>query len=186
MLNKFSKSNEKGFTLIELLIVVAIIGILAAIAIPQFASYRIKGYNSATISDLRNLRTNQEAMWSDYQSYGNFATAAAAGTAAAALYAAGDVLATQNAGEELPYTPSSGVGFVAQLIQSAAAAPMDDFTSYTMVAKHLNGDRTYGVDADDVSVWWITGPVVGTALAVTAAVAPTANTNDLAATFTQM
>ena len=39
--------NKKGFTLIELLIVVAIIAILAAIAIPQFGGYRIKGYNSA-------------------------------------------------------------------------------------------------------------------------------------------
>ena len=183
---KFPKSNQKGFTLIELLIVVAIIGILAAIAIPQFAQYRIRGYNSAAMSDLRNIRTSQEAMWSDFQSYGNFATAAAAGTAAAALYTANDVIATQTAGEELTYVPSQGVGLAAQLIQSAAAAPMNDFTSYVMVSKHLNGDRTYGVDADDVSVWWITGPVVGTAIAAGAVIVPTANNNDLSATFTQL
>jgi type IV pilus assembly protein PilA len=52
--------SRKGFTLIELLIVVAIIGILAAIAIPQFSAYRVKAYNSAATSDLRNLKTALE------------------------------------------------------------------------------------------------------------------------------
>lgn len=61
--------NKKGFTLIELLIVVAIIGILAAIAIPQFASYRQKAYNSAAQSDLKNLKTNLESYFADKQQY---------------------------------------------------------------------------------------------------------------------
>jgi type IV pilus assembly protein PilA len=68
MLNKFRKS-EKGFTLIELLIVVAIIGILAAIAIPQFSAYRAKAYNSAAQSDLKNIKTGMEAFMADNQMY---------------------------------------------------------------------------------------------------------------------
>jgi type IV pilus assembly protein PilA len=68
MLNKLRKS-QKGFTLIELLIVVAIIGILAAIAIPQFASYRQKAYNAGAQSDLKNLKTGMEAYNADNQEY---------------------------------------------------------------------------------------------------------------------
>jgi type IV pilus assembly protein PilA len=61
--------SKKGFTLIELLIVVAIIGILAAIAIPQFSSYRAKAYNSASVADLKNLKTGMEAYMADKQEY---------------------------------------------------------------------------------------------------------------------
>lgn len=57
--------SKKGFTLIELLIVVAIIGILAAIAIPQFSAYRQKAYNSAANSDLKNIKTGMEAYLAD-------------------------------------------------------------------------------------------------------------------------
>ena len=67
MLNRLR--SRKGFTLIELLIVVAIIGILAAIAIPQFSSYRAKAYNSASNADLKNLKTGMEAFMADNQQY---------------------------------------------------------------------------------------------------------------------
>jgi len=69
MLKMFRKGNQKGFTLIELLIVVAIIGILAAIAIPQFSAYRQKAYNSASQSDLKNIKTGMEAYMADNQEY---------------------------------------------------------------------------------------------------------------------
>lgn len=65
------QKNQKGFTLIELMIVIAIIGILAAIAIPQFSSYRSKSFNSAAISDIRNIRTDLEAYYSEYMEYPN-------------------------------------------------------------------------------------------------------------------
>jgi prepilin-type N-terminal cleavage/methylation domain-containing protein len=61
-------TNKKGFTLIELLIVVVIIGILAAIAIPKFANTKEKAYVASMKSDLRNLVTAQEAYFSDNNS----------------------------------------------------------------------------------------------------------------------
>ena len=69
MIQKLRGSNEKGFTLIELMIVIAIIGILAAIAIPNFVSYRQRSYNSAAQSDLKNAVTAQEAYYVDNSRY---------------------------------------------------------------------------------------------------------------------
>jgi type IV pilus assembly protein PilA len=64
-----NRRDEKGFTLIELMIVIAIIGILAAIAIPQFSAYRVRAFNAAALSDLKNAITAQEAYFVDSQTY---------------------------------------------------------------------------------------------------------------------
>ena len=61
--------NRKGFTLIELLIVVVIIGILAAIAIPKFANTKEKAYIASMKSDMRNLVTAEEAYFADSIKY---------------------------------------------------------------------------------------------------------------------
>ncbi len=61
--------DNKGFTLIELLIVVVIIGILAAIAIPKFSATREKAYFAAMKSDLKNLASQQEIYYSDTYAY---------------------------------------------------------------------------------------------------------------------
>ena len=68
------RSTRRGFTLIELLIVVVIIGILAAIAIPKFAGTKQKAYVAAMKSDLRNLISAEEAFFADSVKYTTYDT----------------------------------------------------------------------------------------------------------------
>jgi type IV pilus assembly protein PilA len=115
MLQKLNKkNNQQGFTLIELMIVIAIIGILAAIAIPQFSAYRQRSYNSAAQSDLKNATTAQEAYFVDEQTYAT-AIGALIGTTFG-LYTSQNVTVT------------------------VVAADTD---SYTMEAFHSSGNKTW-------------------------------------------
>src|SRR5438128_4555447 len=94
--------NRKGFTLIELLIVVVIIGILAAIAIPKFANTKEKAYLASMKSDLRNLVTAEEAYFADSVKY-------------SASIGAGGVTFTQSTGNTAPVINTTADGWTANI-----------------------------------------------------------------------
>ncbi|HJV66378.1 MAG TPA: prepilin-type N-terminal cleavage/methylation domain-containing protein [Geomonas sp.] len=63
------KITQQGFTLVEMLLVTAIIGILVAIIIPQFNSYRYRAYNSAAMVDANHLKSGMEAYKTEHDQY---------------------------------------------------------------------------------------------------------------------
>ena len=123
MLTKFHTKDDRGFTLIELMIVIAIIGILAAIAIPQFSAYRVRSYNSAANADLRNATTAQEAYFVDQQDYA-------------------DAIAS-----------ITGSSYGLFLSQNVTVSVIGATTSgYSMQAYHGSGDKTWSIAGPGGSV----------------------------------
>ncbi len=171
--------NEKGFTLIELMIVVAIIGILAAIAIPQFSNYRTKAFNSAAISDLHTARMAEEAVFADYQVYGaSVAATTTAGAAAGALLNANGFVSTTTAGQNAPVSLSNNVLLVANMTATT-------FADASVTAKHTSGDKLYAAETDQSGTFQLNS-AAGTALTTGTSVAASGVANATAASYTAM
>ena len=114
--------NRAGFTLIELLIVVVIIGILAAIAVPKFAATKDKARLASVKTDLRNTMTAEEAYFSDYASYGTLAQLQAAGNFALSSGNAGDITPATNGYTAAFNNPAISAGKTACQVQVGAGA----------------------------------------------------------------
>ena len=112
------KKTEGGFTLIELLIVIAIIGILAAIAIPQFNQYKARAYDTASKADLHNIYLACKAYWSDTGS-------------------------DQSCSE----TEASGANYGFAASPSVTVTASGDETGWSATAKHASSSTTFTMNA---------------------------------------
>jgi type IV pilus assembly protein PilA len=138
--------NRKGFTLIELLIVVVIIGILAAIALPKFGQTRERAYISAMSSDLRNLQTVMEMCHVGTTEYGAKAPYTYTGC---------------NNLDVLRFTPSEGV-------EAITIAITDAGQGWTALASHNGTERDCAVFVGETAMAPATNPGVVTCEPATA------------------
>jgi len=117
------KKGKKGFTLIELMIVVAIIGILAAIAIPNFLRFQAKSKQSEAKTNLGGIFTAEISYFGEQSHYGNFDNIAWAPTGTTRyMYYSGDYSNTNPVLTPTPDSPADNVGSVSLSLVTATAA----------------------------------------------------------------
>jgi type IV pilus assembly protein PilA len=166
MLKKFN--TAKGFTLIELMIVIAIIGILSAIAFPQFFSYRQRAYNSAAKATVHNLKADETNLNSELGVYGH-TEAAVANLTDAATAQPGAVADSRTARMNLSATNAAtgarlsglstevnnvrglNIGIALGSNMWAFATDVNNAnnaSTYHLYARHFKGDTAYAIDEE--------------------------------------
>ena len=161
--NFLKRKSNKGFTLIELMIVIAIIGILAAIAVPQFMAYRTRAYNATAKATCHNVQASESDLNAELGCYGHTEAAAAtlvagdggagvmdtnavpaAAVEASATVAGGRIVGTNpTTGKVFAVACGFGTNMAVQAQETAGTA-----AACTVVARHINGDTAYGMDSE--------------------------------------
>lgn len=156
--------KSQGFTLIEVMIVVAIVGILAAIAMAQFAAYRMRAFNASAESDVRNAKTAQELLMTDAQIYGSTGEGKLPGAGHAQngegktllgvkIPATNEVSGALLQGTDADKKPKAvGLG-VGNGVYLRVDTMQELDISFNIYGRHFQGNRAYAGEAESTAVF---------------------------------